>query len=139
MVIEGLKSFTYVLAFNYMTKHHSQKVMNFRHLLSCDTIAAMHVMNEADEAYSISFFCVLLSLSSRTLQNCFLESSWVSDRFFLFSSATRDPTKMTLNGTAKFFIVLNNYLNYQSLKGNPSSFLVFFFESKVENLKSWIV
>ena len=27
--------------------------MNFRHLLSCDTMAAMHVMNEADEAYSI--------------------------------------------------------------------------------------
>ena len=27
--------------------------MNFRHLLSCDTIAAMYVMNEADEAYSI--------------------------------------------------------------------------------------
>ena len=53
MVIESLKSFTLVLAFNCMTKHPSQKVMNFRHLLSCDTIAAMHVMNEADEAYSI--------------------------------------------------------------------------------------
>ena len=39
MVIESLKSFTEVLAFNWVyDKTSLPKIMNFRHLLSCDTI-----------------------------------------------------------------------------------------------------
>ena len=40
MVVESLKSFTLSTCIQLrMTKHPSRKVMNFRHLLSCDTIA----------------------------------------------------------------------------------------------------
>ena len=77
-------------------------------------------------------FKLLLCIVVTLFQNDTKLLSGVSDRFVLFSSVTRDPTKKALNWTAKFFIVLNNYFNYQSLKGNPSPFFVFFFESKVE-------
>ena len=76
--------------------------------------------------------CILVTLFQNTTK--LLSGVKLGIRsFFLFSSDTRDPTEMTLNGTAKFFIVLNNYLNYQSLNGNPSHFLCSFLKAKWKN------
>ena len=44
MVIESLKSLSTCIQLR-MTKHPSRKIMNFRHLLGCDTIVLENILS----------------------------------------------------------------------------------------------
>ena len=70
MVIESLKSFTKYL--HSIAKHPSRKVLNFRHLLGCDTIAIAQACWELQTAWAIK--CSTLSCTE-ILKNSIMQVS----------------------------------------------------------------
>ena len=119
-----------------MTKHPSRKVMNFRHLLGCDTIAYAvppetgHVAAVVPSR-SVRFFCLPIHYLTIPLSHSIpglLGKSFQTIHLILISHPVYTYTANALKAISKYFLDLRNiFLNQENIReffskqGNLSS------------------